>query len=128
VQARRYWSDPVAIAAKWRRITTVTKKLRLTSLSRERALYFKISPRAPRLLPVTESIVLPPRPRGSQYVQIQCSRVARASGTAANLFCAADRRCDAYSVVVPLGGRAPWRAAAAQLRPLRHIRTVRAVL
>src|SRR6476619_8381524 len=43
----------------------------------------------PRLLSVTESIVLPPRPRGGQYVkyqQIQSSRVARSSGTAADLF------------------------------------------
>jgi hypothetical protein len=58
----------------------------------------------PRLLSVTESIVLPPRPRGGQYVkyqQIQSSRVARSSGTAADLFCAAGRRCD---VVVALGG------------------------
>jgi hypothetical protein len=40
------------------------------------------------------------RGRYVQYLQIQCSRVARAPGIAADLFCAADRRCDAYSVVV----------------------------
>ena len=55
---------------------------------------------------MTESIALPPRPTGGQYVQylqIQCSRVARAPGIAANLFCAAGRRCDAHSMVIHLG-------------------------
>jgi hypothetical protein len=83
----------------------------------------RTSPRAPRLLSVTESIVLPPRPRGGYYVrylQIQCSRVAGASGTAADLFCAADRCCDAYSVVVPLGGPAPSAQASGLFRPMKR--------
>jgi hypothetical protein len=81
------------------------------------------SPHAPRLLSVTESIVLPPRPRGGYYVrylQIQCSRLAGASGTAADLFCAADRCCDAYSVVVPLGGPAPSAQASGLFRPIKR--------
>jgi hypothetical protein len=36
--------------------------------------------------------------------------VAGASGTAADLFCAADRCCDAYSVVVPSAGPRPAQA------------------
>jgi hypothetical protein len=59
---------------------------------------------------VTESIALPPRPKGGQdvkYKQIQYSRVAGASGIVAGLFCAADRHCGGYSVVVHLGGPAP---------------------
>ena len=70
--------------------------------SRERLLDPNITAR-PRLLSVTESIALPPRPKGGQYVkylQIQYSRVARAPGIAADLFCAVGRRCDAHSVVV----------------------------
>jgi hypothetical protein len=81
------------------------------------------SPRAPRLLSVTESIVLPPRPRGGYYVrylQIQRSRVAGASGTATDLFCAADRCCDAYSVVAPLGGP---RAVSSSQRLIRATET-----
>ena len=61
----------------------------------------------PRPLPVTESIALPPRPEGGQYVeyqQIQYSRVARASDIAADLLCGVGRQRDDYSVVVHLGG------------------------
>ena len=69
----------------------------------------------PRLLSVTESIALPPRPKGGQYVkyqQIRYARVACAPGVAADLFCAVGRRCDAYSVVVHLGGPPPPSAQA----------------
>jgi hypothetical protein len=66
-----------------------------------------ISPRASRLLSVTESVVLPPRAEEAvQYVQLQqlqYSRVAGATSIAADLFCAGDRRCDIYSVVALLG-------------------------
>lgn len=84
------------------------------------------SPPAPRLLSVTESIVLPPRPRGGYYVrylQIQRSRVAGASGTAAGLFCAADRCCDAYSVVVSLGGPTPSAQANRSFRPVKRVQS-----
>jgi len=57
---------------------------------------------------VTESIALPPRPEGGQYVeyqQIQYSRVARTPDIAADPLCAVGRRRDDYSVVVHhLGG------------------------
>jgi len=85
-----------------------------------------ISPRAPRLLSVTESSVLPPRPRGGYYVrylQIQRSRVVSASGTAADLLCAADRCCDTYSVVVPLVGPAPSAEANRSFRPVKRVQS-----
>ena len=56
---------------------------------------------------MTESVALPPRPKGGQddkCQQIQYSRVAGASGIAAGLFWAADRRCGTYSVVIYPGG------------------------
>jgi hypothetical protein len=62
--------------------------------------------------------VLPQRPKGGQYVksqQIQSSRVARAPGIAADLFCAAGRRCD---VVVALGG--PPSTAQVSLAPMKR--------
>jgi hypothetical protein len=43
-----------------------------------------------------------------------------ASGIAADLFCAADRRCDAYSVVIPLGGRAPSAQAKGSFGPMKR--------
>jgi hypothetical protein len=61
----------------------------------------------PRPLSVTESIALPPQPKGGRYVkyqQIQYSRVARAPDIAADLFCAVGGQRDDYSVVVQLGG------------------------
>jgi hypothetical protein len=61
----------------------------------------------PRPLSVTESIALPPRPKGGRYVkyqQIQYSRVARGPDIAADLFCAVGCQRDDYSVVVQLGG------------------------
>jgi len=64
----------------------------------------------PRPLSVTESIALPPRLRGGQYVkyqQIQYPRVARASGIAADLFCAVGRQLDDYSLVVRFSGFLP---------------------
>jgi hypothetical protein len=72
---------------------------------------------------VTESIALPPRPKGGQdvkYHQIQHSRVARAPGTAAGLFCAVGRRCDAYSVVVHLGGPPPPAQANSLSAPMKR--------
>lgn len=79
--------------------------------------------RALGFLSVTESIALPPRPKGGQYVkylQIQCSRLARACGTAADRFCAADRRYDAYPVVVHLGGPAPSAQANSAFDPMKR--------
>jgi hypothetical protein len=73
---------------------------------------------------VNESIELPPRPKGGQYVkyqQIQYSRLARAPGIAADLFCAAGRRCDAYSVVVALGGRPPSAQANSSSAPMKRV-------
>jgi hypothetical protein len=75
---------------------------------------------------VTESIALPPRPKGGQYVkylQIQCSRVARASGTAADPFSAADRRYGAHPVVVHLGGPAPSPQANSAFDPVKRTRS-----
>jgi hypothetical protein len=72
---------------------------------------------------VTESIELPPRPKGGQYVkyqQIQYSRLARAPGIAADLFCAAGRRCDAYSVVVHLSGPPPSAQANSSFAPMKQ--------
>jgi hypothetical protein len=72
---------------------------------------------------VTESIALPPRPKGGQdvkYQQIQHSRVARAPGTAAGLFCDVGRRCDAYSVVVHLGGPPPPARANSLSAPMKR--------
>jgi ferredoxin len=94
------------------RITTLPdpgpiNKSRRASLFGKGSPYLPYHRAPPRLLSVTESIVLPPRPKGGQYVkyqQIQYSRVARSSGIAADLSCAAGRRCDACSVVVDLGG------------------------
>jgi hypothetical protein len=85
-------------------------KLQPASLFGEASLYPPNHRALPRLSSVTESIALPPRPKGGQdakYQQIQYSRVAGASGIAAGLFCAVDRRCDACSVVVHFGGPPP---------------------
>jgi hypothetical protein len=43
--------------------------------------------------------------------------VARAPGIAADLFCAGGRRCDAYSVVVHLGGPPPLARANSPFAP-----------
>lgn len=70
--------------------------------------------------------MLPPRPRRGYYVrylQIQRSRVAGASGIVANLFCVADRCCDAYSVVLPLGGPAPSAQANGSFRPVKRVQS-----
>jgi hypothetical protein len=76
----------------------------------------------PRLLSVTESIALPPRPKAVhvKYLQIQCSRVARASGPAADLFRAADCRCDAHPVVVRLREAARSAQASASFDPMKR--------
>jgi hypothetical protein len=108
-------SDPATLKRKWlrrNRITTLLdpapiNKLQPASLFGEASLYAPYHRALSRLSSVTESIALPPRPKGGQdakYQQTQYSRVAGASGLAAGPFCAADRRCDAYSVVVHLGG------------------------
>ena len=76
---------------------------------------------------MTESIALPPRPRGGQYVhylQIQCSRVVRAPGIAANLFCAADRRCDAHSMVIQLGRPAQSAQANSSFAPKKQAQSL----
>lgn len=85
----------------------------------------RITARSPRLLSVTESIALPPRPKGGQYVQylqIQCSRVARTVGVVADLFYAADRRRDAHSMVVNLGGAARTTEATSSFIPRKRTR------
>jgi hypothetical protein len=46
--------------------------------------------------------------------------VARASGTAADLFGAADRRCDAHPVVIYLGGPAPSAQAKSSFDPMKR--------
>src|SRR5204863_9110833 len=51
---------------------------------------------------------------------IQYSRVAGASGLAAGLFCAADRRCDTYSVVVHLGGTSRTVEASNSFAPIKR--------
>jgi hypothetical protein len=112
------WSDPVALCGKWLLQTRLQScsihprqlSCKPASLSGEASLYLPHHRALPRLSSVTESIALPPRPKGGQdvkYQQIQHSRVARAPGTAAGLFCVVGRRCDAYSVVVHLGGSPP---------------------
>jgi hypothetical protein len=91
------WSDPVALKRKWlrrNRITTQldpapTNKLQPASLFGEASLYLPYHRALPPLSSVTESIALPPRPKGGryvQYLQIQCSRVFRTAGIAADLF------------------------------------------
>jgi hypothetical protein len=72
---------------------------------------------------VTESIALPSRSKGGQYVehlQIQYSRMARAPAIAADLFCAVGRRCDAYSVVVHLGRPSPSAQANSSFDPMKR--------
>jgi hypothetical protein len=67
---------------------------------------------------MTESIALPPRPRGGQYVgfpRIQSSRVARASGIAAALLRAVGRRYIADSMVVGFGVPSPSDQASSSL-------------
>jgi hypothetical protein len=105
-------------------IPAPTNKLELASLSGEASPYLPYHRALLRLSSVTESIALPPRPRGGQYVQylqIQCSRVARAPGIAANLFCAADRRCDTHSMVIHLGRPTPA-AANSSVAPTKRTR------
>jgi hypothetical protein len=126
-------SDGVALKRKWplrNRITTPldpasTNKLQPVSLFGEASLYLPYHRALPRLLSVTESIALPPRPKGGryvQYLQIQCSRVAGAPGIAADLFCAADRRRDAHSMVVRLGGPAQSAQANSSFAPTKRTR------
>jgi hypothetical protein len=112
------WSDPVALRCKWLLQTGLQPcsihprqiSCKPASLSGQASPYLPHHRALPRLSSVTESIALPPRPKGGQdvkYQQVQHSRVARAPGTAAGLFCAFGRRSDAYSVVVQLGGSPP---------------------
>lgn len=102
-----------------------TNKLQPASLSGEASLYDVHHRALPRLSSVTESIALPPRPKGGQHVeyqQIQCWRVAGASGIAAGLFCAADRRCDACPMVIHLGGPPPPARASNSFAPKKRPR------
>jgi hypothetical protein len=67
--------------------------------------------------------MLPPQPKGGQYVddiQIRCSRVAAASGIAADAFRAADRRCDARSMVAHLGEFVPPAEAHDSFEPMKR--------
>ena len=83
-----------------------TNKQRRASLFGVGSPHAKITVRI-RPLAVAESIALPPRPKGRQYVeyqQIQFSRVASAPDIAADLLCAVGRQRDDYSVVVHRGG------------------------
>jgi hypothetical protein len=85
----------------------------------------RISPRAPRLLSVTESSVLPPT-RGGQYVkyiQVQCSRMAGAPGAATGRTCTAGRRCVARSMVVRLDEPAPSAQVDISLDPIQRTRS-----
>ena len=100
-----------------------TNKLQSGSLFGEASPYLPYHRALSRLSSVTESIALPPRPKGGQYVkylQIQYSRVARAPGIAADLVCAVGRRCDAYSVVVDLGGPPPPAHANNSFAPMKR--------
>jgi hypothetical protein len=57
----------------------------------------------PGLLSVTESVALPPQPKGRLHAEIpriQSSRLAGTSGIDADLSCAAGRRCDGNSMVI----------------------------
>ena len=70
--------------------------------------------------------MLPPRPRGGYYVkylQIQRSRVAGASGTAADLLRVADRCCDAHSMVTPHGEPAQSAQADGSLLPAKRVQS-----
>lgn len=103
-----------------------TNKLQLASLFGESSLYLVYHRALPRLSSVTESIALPPRPKGGQHVryqQVQRSRVAGGSGIAAGPFCAVDRRCGACSVVVRLGGRPLPAQASSSLMPTKRPRS-----
>ncbi len=91
----------------------------------EASLYLPYHRALPRLSSVTESIALPPRPKGGRYVQclqIQCSRVVRSAGIATDLFCAADRRRNAHSMVVHLGGPAQSAQANSSFAPTKRTR------
>ncbi|SIO54218.1 NikR C terminal nickel binding domain-containing protein [Bradyrhizobium erythrophlei] len=102
-----------------------TNKLQPASLFGEASLSIPNHRALPRLSSVTESIALPPRPKGGRYVQypqIQCSRVVRTAGIAADLFCAADRRRDAHSMVVHLGGQAQPAHANSSFAPTKRTR------
>jgi hypothetical protein len=77
----------------------------------------------PRPLSVTESIALPPRPKGGRYVkyqQIQDSRLARAPDIAADLFCVVGRQRDDYSVVVHHGGFPLSAQASSSFAPVKR--------
>jgi hypothetical protein len=77
----------------------------------------------PRPLSVTESIALPPRPKGGRYVkyqQNQYSRLARAPDFASDLFCAVGRQRDDCSVVVHLGGFPLSAQASSSLAPVKR--------
>jgi hypothetical protein len=106
-------------------IPAPTNKLQPASLSGEASPYLPYHRALPRLSSVTESIALPPRSKGGryvQYLQIQCSRVARTARNAAGLFCAADRRWDAHSVVVHLDGPTQSAQANSSFAPTKRTR------
>jgi hypothetical protein len=106
-------------------IPAPTNKLQPASLSGEASSYLPYHRALPRLSSVTESIALPPRSKGGryvQYLQIQCSRVARTARNAAGLFCAANCRCDAHSVVVHLDGPAQSAQASTSFAPTKRTR------
>jgi hypothetical protein len=68
-------------------------------------------------------MMLPPQPKGGKYVddiQIRCSRVAAASGIAADAFRAADRRRDARSMVDHLGESVPPAEAHNSFEPMKR--------
>ena len=92
--------------------------------SAERHYLLSITAR-PRLLSVTESIALPPRPEAVhvKYLQIQCSGVAHAAGPAADLFRAADRRYDADPMVVRFREAARSAQASASFDPMTRSRS-----
>ena len=100
-------------------------ELQPASLFGEASLYLPYHRALPRLSSLTESIALPPRQKGGlyvQYPQIQCSRVARTAGIAADLFCAADRCRDVHSMVVHLSGPALSARANSSFAPTKRTR------
>ena len=111
---RDFESEPAALTRKWllwNRKTTSPRQLSYDQPrdSAERHHMPHITARPPAVIGDRECCAPAATKKAVQYVEypIQCSRVARSSGIAADLFCPVDRRCDTYSVVVHVGGLAP---------------------
>jgi len=93
--------------------SAATNKLQPASLFGARSPHLPYHRALPRLSSVTESIALPPRPeRRPVFASGSCP------GIAADLFCTADRRYDAYSVVIHFGGPAQSAQANRSVAPI----------